>query len=84
MIDIITNEDLIAKYQDEFVNQLETICEQDIKCSVGYQGGSHKEDLFFIHQSMIFGAKLITKAKPDIGMHLGLVCPILINPTPLL
>jgi hypothetical protein len=47
MIQIIKDKKLIAKNQREFIQQLKKVCTEKIVCSVGYQGYSQEETVYF-------------------------------------
>lgn len=47
MIQIITQPNLIAKYQKIFVRSLKTFCTEKINCSLGYQGHNQKTIVFY-------------------------------------
>jgi len=47
MIDIVTNERLIARYQKALIQRLKSICEQKISCKIGYKGKSKNATFFY-------------------------------------
>jgi hypothetical protein len=47
MIEIVTEEKLISKYQKEFIKQLKTVCTKKVFCNVGFQGGSIATTVFY-------------------------------------
>ncbi len=47
MIEIVTEENLISKYQKQFIKQLKIVCNKKIFCKVGFQGGSIPMNIFY-------------------------------------
>jgi hypothetical protein len=54
MTEIITDEKLITKYQRQFVQQLKGVCDEKIKCNLGYQGESSDELTVFYSNKFNF------------------------------
>lgn len=47
MLEIISSKKEIGKYQKLFINELEQICKEKVKCKVGFQGGSLEVELHY-------------------------------------
>lgn len=47
MIKIVTDGQLITKYQKQFVQQLKSFCTKKISCDIGFQGDSFKRTVYY-------------------------------------
>lgn len=47
MIEIVTDSKLITKYQRQFLQQLQTTCQEKVVCTLGYQGNSDKSTVYY-------------------------------------
>jgi hypothetical protein len=47
MIVIVTEKKLIARYQKQFILQLKSACGKKMRCTLGYQGSSEDEEVYY-------------------------------------
>lgn len=47
MIQIVTDKKLINKYQRQFIKQLKSSCGKKMLCTLGYQGSSEEQDVYY-------------------------------------